>query len=91
MKQKDSNLIEYELTDEEILRGSVLTSLQIAIYRNEIARLTKMYITIKYDVLNPLVTMREQIAFQSQIAIYESLIDAHTSAVDLINNRSSGE
>lgn len=86
MRLIETNLNEYELTDDELLRGSILSQEQIAIYRNEISRLTRMYMSIKHDMSNPLPTIAEQIALSGQISIYEALISTHMTVVSDVNS-----
>ena len=82
----ETNLTCYELSDSEQLRGALLIPEQIAAYRNEILRLTQIYIAIRHDLANPLATIAEQIALQAQLGIYNSLIATHFSVMaDSVN------
>ena len=93
MKPLDSNLTEYSLTEDEILKGAILNVEQIATYRNEIVRLTRMCTSIRHNASDPMPVILEQVALQAQIAVYETLINTHFTIVNDINNQqnSSGE
>ena len=81
----ETNLTCYDLSEGEQIRGALLIPEQIAVYRNEILRLTQMYISIRHDLANPLAAIAEQIALQAQIGVYNALVSTHFAMVDTDN------
>lgn len=66
-KRIDSSLSKWELSAEEILRGSILHQEQKLWLQNERANICEQLLTLKIDPLNPMQIALEQAHLQGQL------------------------
>ncbi len=79
------------LTQEEILQGQVLTSLQKQVIQNERAALANKRIALKFDPEHPLRFQQEDAELQGQIGILSYLLEMSLAAETILNQGRSQE
>jgi hypothetical protein len=82
MQILQDDLTAYELTNDEVDKAHMLSSEQIAYYRNEINRLAHTIIAFKFNLADPLPGLTEVISMQNQISVYKSILLNHAAVID---------
>ncbi len=65
----------YELTEEEFLRGSVLSSEQLRVVQNDLVRAAEQRLNIVLDPKNIVAFAQQEASLQGQIAALRYIID----------------
>ena len=76
----ESKYIRYELSEEEILQGSILSPQQEMVIQNQISDLADRIINLRFDPLNPVQFGLEQADAQGQIIALSYLLDSSRNA-----------
>lgn len=79
------------LSQEEIIRGQVLTTLQKQVIQNERAALANKRISLKFDPAEPLKFQQEDAELQGQIGILSYLLEMSSAAETIINQGRQSE
>lgn len=76
----NSSFLRYDLTPEELLVGSILTTLHIQCIQNQIAEAAEQRINIRIDPQNPLASLQEEAELQGRILALKYLITLSENA-----------
>lgn len=76
----NSSFLRYDLTEEELLVGSILTTLHKQCIQNQIAEAAEQRISIRLDPQNPLASVQEDAELQGRIIALKYLITLSESA-----------
>jgi hypothetical protein len=74
MKQIPNSFTSYEFSDREILEGSVLSALQIAVLQNELANIATNKLNLDYDPRNPLKFAQDEAFLKGQMSIINVML-----------------
>jgi hypothetical protein len=87
MEVAPSYWTEYSFTEEEQMLSQLLTEVQQANIRNEVVRLSQRIVFQKHDLRDPLATLVDTVAMQSQVQVYIAQLSNHDSAVNYFNSK----
>ena len=76
----------YELTEEEVLQGQILTEVQLQVLQNERARLAEEKLAITVDADNITASAQEEAYKLGQLHMVAWLIECSTAANLELNN-----
>lgn len=79
MKQKPNSFTTYDLTDDEVIGGSTLTTVQEAVLQNKKAEIAEQRLNLVFDPLNPQDFVQQEAFLKGQIEILGYLIDLSNS------------
>jgi hypothetical protein len=70
----------YDLSDNDLLQGQVLSELQEACLQNELAALAEEKLNLKYDTVNTLTYLQREAELQGQIGLVTYLVELSRQA-----------
>lgn len=82
MQIKINQFTEFDLSDDEIISGSILSTEQKALLQNDLADLAMRRANIKYDIANPGPSLLEDAALVGQINFIQYLFARNDSAFE---------
>lgn len=75
----------FDLTEEEALQGSILTTLQMQVIQNQLSNAAMEKIHLEYDSSNPTSFIQQEASLKGQIDAFRFLLDASRTAVEELN------
>lgn len=79
----------YELTDEEVLQGSIFTTLQSQVLQNHLASYAEEKITLDYDPKNPEEFIQNEASLKAKIELLQYLKEASIASLDALTQRNT--
>jgi hypothetical protein len=64
----------YDLTDSEVLQGSILNDLQIQVIQNEMAQVAEQILQLAYDPLNPQKFVQDDSFLKGQLSVLRVML-----------------
>ena len=74
----------YDMTEEEVLQGAILTITQKQVIQNLLAKAAEEKIHLEFDVENPNKFIQQEASLKGQIDILNYLLDASTASEEII-------
>lgn len=87
----ETSFTAYDLTDEEVLRGSILNTLQLQVLQNHLSIAAEEKISLEYDPSNTEVFLQQEAYLKSKIDLLTYLKDTSKASEEALTNDSSGE
>lgn len=89
--QATNSFTSYTLTEQELLIGSVLTSLQKCCIQNQLADLAERKLNLKFDPAHPQIFLQEEAELQGNLNALRYLLTLSESAESTLSARNSQE
>jgi hypothetical protein len=64
----------YDLTDSEVLQGSILNDLQIQVIQNEMSQVAEQILQLSYDPLNPQKFVQDDSFLKGQLSVLRIML-----------------
>ena len=85
--QAQSPFVRWNLSEEEILQGSILHFTQKQVIQNEISLAAEGLLALKFDPLNPSTFIQEQAFAQGKLEILKFLITQSDESEQILRTR----
>ena len=79
----------YDLTDDEVLQGSIFNTLQLQVLHNHLASYAEEKIALDYDPSNKERFLQDEASLKAKIEILNYLIEASQASLDVITNKTN--
>lgn len=90
-RELNNSFTRYKLTDEEIIRGQVLTTENAHVIQNLIADAAESKLNLKFDPTNSMAFVQEEAELQGQLGILRLLLDMSLQAQSAIRHNSHSQ
>lgn len=90
MKLETNIFTSYELTEQEIVSGSILTELQTAVLQNRLAAIAKTKLELKLDCSNISLYAQQEADLAGRMVELQSILDASAYNLLAISEQQQG-
>lgn len=77
-----NNFSSYNLTDDEVREGSILTITQLELLQNDLATAAEEKLVLEFDTTNPQTFIQQEAFKRGQIELLRYIIDRSLNAIE---------
>ena len=85
--QKTNSFTSYDLTDKEVLQGSIFTELQLQVLQNHLASYAEEKIALDYDPTKHEQFLQDEASLKAKIELLTYLIETSSASLDILTTQ----